>query len=112
MNLLVVRLVTRIAFRQANHGPADKPSAGLGNVARSAKALNIAAAPEIAVIGGAEIFALFLDRAGRIELTEVHARPGGDAVVPPFEGWRETAREDHPAENDQPAYSFVTLERP
>lgn len=69
-------------------------------------------ASDIAVIGGAEVFALFLDRAGRIELTEVHAAPEGDAIVPPFgSGWRETAREDHPAEGDRPAYSFVTLER-
>ncbi len=62
-------------------------------------------APEIAVIGGAEVFALFLDRADRIELTEVHQTPAGDAVVPPFEGRRETAREDHDG------YSFVTLAR-
>jgi dihydrofolate reductase len=61
---------------------------------------------EIAVIGGAEVFALFLPRATRIELTEVHASPEGDAVVPPFDGWRETAREDHDG------YSFVTLTRP
>ncbi len=70
-------------------------------------------APEIAVIGGAEIFALFLAHAGRIELTEVHAAPEGDAVVPRFRDidWREAARTDHPAEGDSPAYSFVTLER-
>ncbi len=61
--------------------------------------------PEIAVIGGAEIFALFLEAADRIELTEVHGMPEGDAVVPPFDGWRETAREDHDG------YSFVTLVR-
>lgn len=82
-------------------------------VARSpAEALALAAgAPEIAVIGGAEIFALFLDAATRIELTEIHARPEGDATVPPFTGWQEVAREDHPAEGDRPPYSFVTLAR-
>lgn len=68
--------------------------------------------PDIAVIGGAEVFALFLDRVGRIELTEVHAAPAGDAIVPSFgPEWHEIAREDHPAESDRPAYSFVTLER-
>src|ERR1700754_1028743 len=41
---------------------------------------------DAAVIGGAEVFALFLDRADRIELTEVHAAPDGDAVVPAFTG--------------------------
>lgn len=75
-------------------------------------AIAMADAPEIAVIGGAEIFALFLARADRVELTEVHAAPEGDAVVPAFTGWREIGREDHPADGDRPAYSFVTLERP
>lgn len=69
--------------------------------------------PEIAVIGGAEIFAALLDRAERIELTEVHARPEGDAVMPPLDrlAWRELAREDHAATGDAPAHSFVTLGR-
>jgi dihydrofolate reductase len=75
-------------------------------------AIALAAAPEIAVIGGAQIFALFLPRADCVELTEVHAAPEGDAIVPAFDGWREVAREDHPAEDQRPAYSFVTLERP
>src|SRR3546814_18336520 len=67
---------------------------------------------DAAVIGGAQVFALFLDRAERIELTEVHAAPDGDAIVPPFDdGWREAMREDHDAEGDRPAYSFVTQVR-
>ncbi len=64
-----------------------------------------------AVIGGAEVYALLLSHAERIELTEVHLSPPGDAVVPPFTGWRETARTDFPAEGARPAYSFVTLAR-
>ena len=76
------------------------------------QALAIAGESEIAVIGGAEVFALFLDRAERIELTEVHYDAEGDAIVPDFgPGWRETAREDHKGEAGRPAYSFVTLER-
>ena len=63
------------------------------------------------VIGGAEVFALFADRADRIELTEVHCAAAGDTIVPPFAGWREVAREDHAAEAGRPAYSFVTLLR-
>ena len=74
-------------------------------------AIALADAPEIAVIGGAQIFALFLPRADRVELTEVHAAPEGDVIVPAFTGWREVAREDHEAEGERPAYSFVTLER-
>lgn len=69
------------------------------------------AGDDAAVIGGADIFALFLDRADRIELTEVHATPDGDTIVPPFTGWRQIAREDHAAAGDRPAYSFVTLVR-
>ncbi|MGN6818706.1 MAG: dihydrofolate reductase [Sphingomonas sp.] len=67
---------------------------------------------DAAVIGGAEVFALFLDRADRVELTEIHSEPEGDATVPAFTGWRETAREDHPVVDGRPAYSFVTLARP
>jgi dihydrofolate reductase len=69
------------------------------------------AGPQAAVIGGAEIFALLLPRIERVELTEVHAAPEGDAVVPPFTGWHETWREEHSADGDRPAYSFVTLLR-
>jgi dihydrofolate reductase len=78
-------------------------------VAHSVEEALALAGDDAAVIGGAEVFALFLDRADRIELTEVHAEPVGDATVPPFAGWRETAREDHAADGDRPAYSFVTL---
>jgi dihydrofolate reductase len=74
-------------------------------------ALALAGSGEVAVIGGAEVFTLFLPRAERIELTEVHAAPEGDAVVPVFAGWREAARENFPAEGERPAYSFVTLLR-
>ena len=80
-------------------------------VAHSPDAALALAGEDAAVIGGAEVFALYLDRVGRIELTEVHAAPHGDAVVPAFIGWRELTREDHPADGDRPAYSFVTLIR-
>lgn len=69
------------------------------------------AGSDAAVIGGAEVFALLLPHIERVELTEVHASPAGDAVVPPFTGWVEAWREDHSAEGERPAYSFVTLLR-
>jgi dihydrofolate reductase len=81
-------------------------------VAHSVEEALALAGDDAAVIGGAEIFALFLDCADRVELTEVHAEPEGDATVPAFVGWRETRREDHPADGDRPAYSFVTLTKP
>ena len=79
-----------------------------------ALALDVAGdVPEVAVVGGTEIFRLFLDQADRIELTEVHLDAEGDTVMPPFaaDDWREVSREDHPAEDGRPAYSFVRLER-
>lgn len=77
------------------------------------EAVRAANAPHIAVIGGAEIYRLFLPIADRIELTEVHAAPAGDTVIEPFDPalWRETAREDHPAADGRPAFSYVTLHR-
>jgi dihydrofolate reductase len=84
---------------------------GAEPVASGDAALALAGPGEVMVIGGAEVFALFLPRADRIELTEVHLDAEGDVVVPPFDGWREAAREDHLADGERPAHSFVTLER-
>jgi dihydrofolate reductase len=83
-------------------------------VARDAiSAIEMGGEPRISVIGGAEIFAMFLPLAGRIELTEVHARPEGDTILPPFDAvhWRQTRREAHGAKDGAPAFSFVTLVR-
>lgn len=86
-------------------------SAPGAEVAHDPDAALALAGEDVAVIGGAEVFALFLPRADRIELTEVHKAYEGDASVPAFTGWREVAREDFPAEGERPAYSFVTLAR-
>jgi dihydrofolate reductase len=77
------------------------------------EAMALADAQQISVIGGAEIFRMFLPLADQIELTEVHARPEGDTFMPDFEpsNWREISREDHPAKDDKPAFSFVRLQR-
>ena len=78
-----------------------------------AGALTAAGGPALAVIGGADIFRLFLPIADRIELTEVHARPEGDTVLEPFDPmfWRPMDRESHPARDGRPAFSFITLGR-
>ena len=74
--------------------------------------LELAAADDVAIIGGAEIFALFLPMADCIELTEIHGDYAGDTRMPEFgPKWTELAREDFPALDGRPAYSFVTLER-
>ena len=76
------------------------------------EALDLAGNTAVSVIGGSDIFRLLLPHTTRIELTEVHGGIEGDTFVPPFgPDWREVAREDHAAEGDTPAYSFVSLER-
>lgn len=67
----------------------------------------------IMIIGGAEIYALALPIATRVELTEVDAEPEGDTILPPFDParWAEVARETHAAQGDTPGYDFITLER-
>jgi dihydrofolate reductase len=77
-------------------------------------ALHAAEGEPVSVIGGAEIFALFLPLATRIELTEVLADVPGDTLMPdPRDSgsWRETASEEHPAAGDRPPFRFLTLER-
>lgn len=71
-------------------------------------------APELMVIGGAEIYALCAPLVDRVELTLVHASPAGDTRLAPFgpDQWREVARERHAADDRHDHdYSFVTLER-
>jgi dihydrofolate reductase len=83
-------------------------------LARSVEqALAMANAPHIAVVGGAEIYRLFLPLAHRIEFTEVHAEPQGDTRFPAFDRdqWDESFREHHPAEGKAAAFDFVTLLR-
>ena len=70
--------------------------------------------PEVTVIGGAQVYALALPLAGRILLTEVHARPEGDAHLAPFDPqvWQEITRERWPADERHACdMSFVTLTR-
>ena len=78
------------------------------------EALRLAGGQPVSVIGGAEIFDLFLPLATRLELTEVLADIAGDtAMTDPRErgGWRPTFSEEHAAEGDRPPFRFVTLER-
>jgi dihydrofolate reductase len=79
-----------------------------------AGALKLANAPHVMVIGGAEIYRLFLPLADRIELTEVALTPVGDARIdtPDPALWQEVAREAQDADDKgRPAFSFVTLVR-
>lgn len=76
------------------------------------EALALAGDERLSVIGGADLFNLFLPMADRVELTEVLADVDGDTFIDDPRGsgeWRETFREEHP-DGDLP-FRFVTLER-
>jgi dihydrofolate reductase len=69
---------------------------------------------EIMVLGGADIFAQWMNIADRLEVTEVHAEPEGDTRLDPFDKaeWQEVARERHAkADTDSADYSYVTYRR-
>lgn len=77
-------------------------------------ALALVGGERASVIGGAEVFGLFLPLADRIELTEVLAEVEGDTVMadPRDSGrWRETACEDHLPQGQVPGFRFLTLDR-
>lgn len=67
-------------------------------------------AEEIMLAGGAEIYALFLDKATRFYRTLVECEPGGDARFPDLdEGWQllsESRITDY-----EPPFSIQTLEK-
>ncbi|RZL65096.1 MAG: dihydrofolate reductase [Variovorax sp.] len=94
---------------------ADFENAGLQRAPSLQDALEMSTqsgAPEVWVIGGAQIYAEAEPLAQRAIVTEIDQDFEGDAFAPRFDAavWRESARESHVATNGLP-YSFVTLER-
>ena len=86
---------------------ADARAAATGDALRRS-------ADEIAVIGGAEIYAQWINCAHRLEVTEVHARPEGDSCFAAIDAtiWQEVARMRNPAGPDDSAdFSYVTYRR-
>lgn len=69
---------------------------------------------EMAVIGGAQIYALAFPHARRLRLTRVHAEPAGDVFFPAFDSdaWQEVSREGPlQGEKDEYPFSLVDYER-
>ena len=96
----------------ANHGaPGSIPMAAAAEEALAlAKADNDSGA--IAVVGGSAIYDVFRPMADRIEVTEIHAEYRGDTFMKPLGSeWQIAGREDHAADGDLPAFSFVTYTR-
>ena len=68
-------------------------------------------APEVWVMGGAQIYAEATRIATRALVTEIHRDYDGDAYSPSFDSsWHETGRTSHVSANGLP-FSFVTMER-
>lgn len=67
---------------------------------------------DIAVIGGAAIFDVFMPLATKVELTEIHRDFEGDVFMPPLgPEWDLAASEHFEAEGGRPAYRFLTYRR-
>ncbi len=106
-NIVITRDPTyRAAGAVVTTSSADAHAIALGDALRRSVA-------EIAVIGGGEIYAQWMDIADRLEVTEVHARPEGDAhFAIDKRQWEELARERHAAGPDDSAdFSYVTYRR-
>lgn len=88
---------------------------GCDVVASPAAALAAAGdAEEIMIIGGSQLYELFLPKADRLYVTRVHAEIDGDALFPEIdEGvWRLIDKETHAADDaNQFAFEFRTYER-
>ena len=69
---------------------------------------------EVFVIGGAQIYRLFLPFAKKMYITEVHTEAQGDIKFPDFDKtlWKPVSREDYKADSSNPYdFSFVLYER-
>lgn len=91
--------------------PVRDPDEALRLAARLARGRGV---DEIVIAGGAEIYALFLDRTDRIEMTEVQDDPEGDTLFPALDEaqWAEvrlSSMERGP--HDTADANYVTLER-
>jgi dihydrofolate reductase len=94
---------------------ADFVAEGCDVVTSLAEALAVTSgAEEIMIIGGSEIYELFLPKATRLHVTRVCAEIDGDAVFPDIDDrvWQLVDSEAHEAdEANQFAYEFRTYER-
>lgn len=71
-------------------------------------------APEVAVIGGGEIYRLFWPLVDRLYLTEVDLEVAGDTYFPAVDPaeWQEVSREIHPkGEKDSASFILRVLDR-
>lgn len=93
----------------------DYEAKGAETVSSVAEALALCSGePEISVIGGGEIYALFWPLAHRLCLTEIDMEADGDTFLPPLDEaeWEEAVREVHAAgPRDSAGYTLRILNR-
>jgi dihydrofolate reductase len=71
---------------------------------------SVANADEVVIMGGAQIYAQWVNKVDRLLITEVDAEPEGDAFFPEFDqqAWREVSRQHHPGDvQHEFAFDFV-----
>lgn len=68
---------------------------------------------EIMIIGGGQIYQAAVPLAERIYMTRVELAPDGDVFFPELVAgeWRTIVLEDHAADGETPAFSFLRLDR-
>ncbi len=99
-----------VITRQADYAA---PGADVVESAEAALAL-CSEAPEVAVIGGGEIYRMFWDQADRLYLTEIDVEVEGDTRLPFVDPahWVEIARDVHPkAPGDTAGFVLRTLDK-
>lgn len=77
-----------------------------GTLERALEQLEQDRAPQVFIIGGAEIYRQTIARATRLELTEIDADLEGDAFFPRYDDWHLHATEAHEG------FRFSTYVRP
>jgi dihydrofolate reductase len=71
-------------------------------------------ADAVAVIGGADLYAVTIGNADRLVITHVHLRPEGDTMFPVIDPvlWQEVERSEHaPGPDDAAGYTVLVYER-
>jgi dihydrofolate reductase len=88
----------------------NTPSEAIEQAQRHA-ALSASASPTLWVIGGAQVYELFMPLASRIEVTEIELTVEGDAHAPAIDAtWQEVKRNRHQSDKGL-SYSFVSYQK-
>jgi dihydrofolate reductase len=105
--------VSLVLTRQA--GWAAPPGVkAVGNWEEALVLAKLASETELFVIGGAEVFSLFMPVLDRLYLTQVHAEVAGDVFLPAPDPahWREAERQAHPPDGkNEFGFDFVVYDR-